>query len=128
MKGLLDYQKKLKLLQLAKKYHNVSKACKEMNVSRQHYYDVEKLYKKGGVKALKESGRHKPHLKKRFSKEVENMVTKIAKEHPEFGQIRVSKILQDKGVKISSGGVRCIWKRILLDSPQKRIKYAIKKR
>jgi len=126
MKELQDYQKKLKLIQLAKKYHNISKACEEMGVSRQHYYDVAKLYSEGGTKALKESGRHKPHLKKRFNKEVEDMVVKISREHPEWGQIRVSRILQDKGIKISSGGVRCIWKRINLDTPQKRKKQAKK--
>jgi transposase len=124
MKQLQDYQKKLKLLQLAKNYGNVSKACEEMGVSRQHYYDVEKLYARGGLKALKESGRHKPHYKKRFSKEIENMVIKISKEHPEWGQIRISKILQEKNIKISSGGVRCIWKRVNLDSLQKRRKKA----
>lgn len=126
MKEVPDHQKKLKLIQLAKKYGNVSKACEEMGVSRQHYYDIAKLYKKGGLTALKQSGRHKPHLKKRFSKEIENMVTKIAKDHPEWGQIRVSKLLQDKNVKISSGGVRCIWKRLNLDTPLKRSKLAKK--
>ncbi|HEY9189094.1 MAG TPA: helix-turn-helix domain-containing protein [Ignavibacteria bacterium] len=126
MKKMDHYQKKLLLLKLAKKYKNVSRACEELGVSRQHYYDMLKLYNEGGTKALKNSGRNKPHYKKRFSAEIENKVLKIAKEHPEWGQLRVCKLLNEEKVKISIGGVRCIWLRHNLDTKEKRIAFSKK--
>jgi hypothetical protein len=120
-----EYKNKIKLLSLVKKYKNISKACAEMGVSRQHYYNIKEIYEKGGIPALKNSGRHKPHLKKRFGKDIENMVIKISLENPQWGQTRVWKILQQKNVKISEGGVRCIWKRLKLETPQKRVKFAM---
>lgn len=126
MKVLDHYKKKLLLLKLAKKYNNISKACKELGVSRQHYYDMLKLYEQGGKEALKNSGRNKPHYKKRFSEEIENKVLKIAQEHPEWGQLRVYKVLTQENINISIGGVRCIWLRHNLDTKIKRIAYSKK--
>jgi transposase len=126
MKKLKDYQKKMLLIKLAKKYNNISQACEEMGVSRQHYYDMLKLYETGGIQALKESGRNKPHLKKRFSAEVEEKVLVLAKESPNWGQLRVCRILNNQGIKISIGGVRCIWIRYNIETKQKRLVYAKK--
>ncbi len=126
MKKLTDYQNKLLLIKLAKKYNNISQACEEMGVSRQHYYDMLKLYETGGAKALKESGRNKPHLKKRFGAEVEEKVLKLAIENPLWGQLRVCRSLNNEGVKISIGGVRCIWLRHKLETKNKRIAYSKK--
>ena len=126
MEKLKDYQKKLLLLKLAKKYNNISQACEEIGVSRQHYYDMLKLYETGGVTALKGSGRKKPHLKKRFSAEIEEKVLKLARELPNWGQLRVCNALTKEGVKISIGGVRCIWVRHNIETKPKRLSYSKK--
>jgi hypothetical protein len=126
MKKLKDYQKKMLLIKLAKKYKNISQACTEMGVSRQHYYDMLKLYENGGIQALKESGRNKPHFKKRFSAEVEEKVLKLAKDLPLWGQLKVGRTLNNEGIKISIGGVRCIWVRYNIETKTKRIIYAKK--
>jgi hypothetical protein len=46
---------KIGLLGLGLYLGNITKACKMMGVSRQHYYDIKKIYEKGGAEALIEA-------------------------------------------------------------------------
>ena len=64
-----------------------------------------------GWRVERENKTHKPCLKYRVAPEVEEAVVEIAYEYPAYGQLRVSNELRKRGILVSSGGVRSIWKR-----------------
>jgi hypothetical protein len=73
---------KMSLMELADYLKNVSKACRVMGVSRQHFYDIKKAYAEGGRPALQEKSRRKPNLKNRVAPEIEAALVRMAKEYP----------------------------------------------
>lgn len=113
---------KLGLLNLAEQLGNVSQACKVMGYSRDSFYRYRELYETGGSAALHELSRHKPIPQNRVSPEVEKAVVEIAVENPALGQLRASNELKQRGIFVSPGGVRSIWKRHDLERFQKRLK------
>lgn len=114
---------KLSLLELGDLLNNVSKACRVMGVSRQHFYDIKAAYDEGGVEALTEQARrNKPNHKNRVSQEVEDAVVAMAEEFPAFGQVRAANELRQRGHHISAGGVRGVWLRHDLETFKKRLK------
>jgi len=113
---------KLGLLNLAEQLHNVSQACKLMGYSRDSFYRIKELYDTGGQSALLEISRRKPILKNRVEPSIEEAVIKMAFDYPAWGQFRVSNELRQKGVIISSGGVRSVWRRNDLEVFDKRLK------
>ena len=113
---------KLGLLNLAEQLHNVSQACKLMGYSRDSFYRIKELYDTGGQSALLEISRRKPILKNRVEPSIEEAVIKMAFDYPACGQFRVSNELRKKGVIISSGGVRSVWRRNDLEVFDKRLK------
>jgi len=80
------------------------------------------LYDTGGQSALLEISRRKPILKNRVEPSIEEAVIKMAFDYPAWGQFRVSNELRKKGVIISSGGVRSVWRRNDLEVFDKRLK------
>lgn len=113
---------KLGLLELAKQLGNVSQACKTMGYSRDTFYRYKELYESGGELALEEISRKKPIEKNRVPAHIENAVLKIAIDNPALGQHRVANELVQKGIILSSGGVRSIWLRNGLETFKKRLK------
>ena len=113
---------KLGLLELAKRLGSVSQACKVMGYSRDSFYWFKALYEQGGEEALVDLSRKKPILKNRVPEHVEQAVIELAIENPALGQKHTSWGLQQKGVMVSSSGVRSIWLRNDLETMKKRLK------
>lgn len=113
---------KLGVLELAKQLGSVSQACKTMGYSRDSFYRFKKLYDNGGEEALREISRRKPVIRNRVPEHVERAVVELAIENPALGQLRVSQELLQRGIVVSSGGVRSIWLRNELETMKKRLK------
>ena len=112
---------KLSLIELAEYLQNVSQACRINGVSRQHFYDIKKVYEEEGIEGLREKSRKKSCIKNRVAPEIEEAVVSMAYEYPAYGQARTSNELRKNGVLVSSGGVRSIWLRHGLETFKKRL-------
>ena len=113
---------KLGVLDLAKQLGNVSQACKVMGYSRDTFYRYKRLYENGGEEALQDLSRKKPNEKNRVPEHVEHAVIEIATENPSLGQLRAANELIQRGIMVSSSGVRSVWVRNDLETFQKRLK------
>lgn len=113
---------KLGVLELAKQLGSVSQACKTMGYSRDSFYRFKRLYENGGEEALREISKKKPIIKNRVPEHVERAVIELAIENPALGQLRASQELLQRGIVVSSGGIRSIWLRNDLETMKKRLK------
>lgn len=113
---------KLGLIELSKQLGNVSQACKIMGYSRDSFYRFKALYEVGGDEALADMNRRKPVIKNRVPDYIEQAVIELAIENPALGQVRASQTLQQRGIIVSSSGVRSIWMRNELETLKKRLK------
>lgn len=113
---------KLGLLELARQLGSVSKACKVMGYSRDSFYRFKDLYEIGGEAALADMSRKKPLIKNRVPDHIEQAVIELAVENPALGQLRASQTLQQRGIIVSSSGVRSIWLRNDIETLKKRLK------
>jgi len=103
---------KLGLLELGRQLGNISKACRTLGFSRQTYYDYKGLMETGGLAALADTSRRKPNIANRFPAHVEDAIVKKTLEHPTWGQQRIAnQLLLDDDIRVSPGGVRCVWSR-----------------
>lgn len=111
------------LLKLAEQLNNVTRACKLMGTSRDSFYRIKELYHVGGEEALREISRRKPITQNRVEPAVEQAVIQMAFDFPAYGQFRASNELRKKGIFISAGGVRSVWKRNDLEVFEKRLTF-----
>ena len=103
--------RKVNIVELAQTLGNISEACRNLGVSRQHYYDIKTAINEDGLQGLLEKSRKSPRIANRLSAEIEKMVLDYSLEFPTHGQVRVANELKSKGTQISDGGVRGIWAR-----------------
>ena len=103
--------RKVNIVELAQTLGNISEACRNLGVSRQHYYDIKTAINEDGIDGLLEKSRKTPRIANRLNSEIEKMVLEYSLEFPTHGQVRVANELKAKGVQISDGGVRGIWAR-----------------
>lgn len=112
--------RKVNIVELAEKLGNISEACRNLGVSRQHFYDVKAAIEEDGLEGLLEKLRRSPRIAIRLSPEIEKMVLDYSLEYPTRGQHRVANDLKSKGTMISDGGVRGNWSRhTLLRKPDR---------
>lgn len=104
-------QRKMNVVELAQTLGNISEACRNLGVSRQHYYDIKTAIAEDGIAGLLEKSRKRPRIANRLSLEIEEMILAYSLEFPTHGQKRVCNELNKKGIQISDGGVRGVWGR-----------------
>ena len=92
-----------------------------MGYSRASFYRYPALYEAGGEAALEAVNRNKPMEQNRVPAHIEDAVLQIGLDHPALGPHRVSNELAQKGILISGGGVRSIWRRNGLAPFKKRL-------
>lgn len=91
---------KVGLLNLAEELGNVSKACKDMGLSRDTFYRYKAAVESGGVESLFDKSRRQPNLKKRVDATTEQAVLSFALDFPAYGQLRVSHELRKVGLRL----------------------------
>lgn len=114
--------RKLNILDLGSTLNNVSLACKNLGVSRQHFYDIKKAITEDGIEGLLEKSRRSPRIGNRVPSDIEEKVLEYALLHPAWGQTRQSNELKRIGFTISAGGVRSVWLRHKLEKKHLRLK------
>ncbi len=103
--------RKLNIVELAQTLGNISEACRNLGVSRQHYYDIKSAISEDGLEGLLEKSRRAPRLSNRIGPEIEKKILDYSLEYPTHGQVRVANELKALGIQISDGGVRGVWSR-----------------
>lgn len=115
-------EERLRLLELAKQLGNVSEACRIMGYSRDSFYRYRKLHELSGPAALTDKSKRQPLRKNRVPEQLEAAIVALAFEKPRLGQLRVSRLLRERGWHVSPGGVRSVWLRHDLETVAKRLK------
>ena len=105
-------RRKLSLLQLAQELGNVSKACRIVGYSRQHFYEIRRNFQVHGAEGLLDRmpGAKGPHPN-RVAPPIEKAILAHALKHPTHGAQRVADELMLRGLQVGSGGVRGVWTR-----------------
>lgn len=103
--------RKLNIVELSEQLGNISQACRNLGVSRQHYYDIKGAIEEDGLEGLLEKAKNKPRIGNRVSLDIEKRILDYSLEFPTHGQVRVSNELKGEGIIVSGGGVRGVWLR-----------------
>ena len=115
-------RRKMNVVELAQTLGNISEACRNLGVSRQHYYDIKSAIAEEGLDGLLEKSRKQPRIANRLSPEIEEKILSYSLECPTHGQKRVCNELKKVGIHISDGGVRGVWSRHNLLRKKERLK------
>lgn len=115
-------RRKLNILELGDKLQNVSLACKNLGISRQHFYDIKHSIEEDGIEGLLEKSRRAPRVKNRVPEDVEQKLLSMTLEYPAWGQVRMANEMRRLNFTISSGGVRSVWVRHGLEKVSLRLK------
>ncbi|NUX01333.1 hypothetical protein GO685_02250 [Wolbachia endosymbiont of Madathamugadia hiepei] len=80
------------------------------------------LYENGEEEVLHEMDKKRLPFTKRVQEHIEKAIIEIAIELPACGQKSVTNKLKERGISISSGEIRSVWKRHNLETFEKRLK------
>lgn len=114
--------RKMNIVELSEKLGNISLACRNLGVSRQHYYDIKGAIEEDGLEGLLEKAKNKPRFRNRVSPEIKKRILDYCLEYPTHGQVTVSNELKKEGITVSAGGVRGVWLREDLTTKKLRLK------
>ncbi len=115
--------RKLNILDFASQMKNISLACRQMGISRTHYYDIKNAIAEDGIAGLLEKTKRGPRIGNRFPKEVEDAILAYSLEFPTHGQERTANELnRNNKWNLSGGGVRSVWLRFKLEKKNLRLK------
>lgn len=115
-------RRKLNILELGEQLGNVSLACKNLGISRQHFYDIKNAIAEDGIEGLLEKTKKVPRSLNRVPQEIEDKLLEHCLLYPSWGQVRMSNELKKLNYTISSGGVRSVWVRHNLQTVALRLK------
>ena len=111
---------KLALLKLVESLGNVSKACRQLGVSRSQFYEYKQRFAAHGLEGLKDRPPiHKGHPFTTSSL-VEDLLLEVSLEHPDWGCARLSDYLQRENKAVSSPTIQKILIRHGMRSRQER--------
>lgn len=119
--GQYIIQRKLNVIELSQTLGNISEACRRLDVSRQHYYDIKTALREEGIQGLLEKTRRRKKTDSRIPEEFTQRVLDYCLECPTQGQVRVANELTKSGVSISASTVHSIWKRNNLTTKKQRL-------
>src|SRR5690349_20905468 len=94
-------QRKLNIVELGKALGNVSAACRQLGVSRQHHYDIKGLVQELGIDGLVAKSRRTPRMALRTTAVVEARILAYSLDFPTHGCARVAAELKAEGHLIS---------------------------
>lgn len=114
-------ESKLELIRLVEKTGNVAAACKQLGYSRDSYYRILSRYQSGGETALEPQTTRGPLYKNRVDSAIESAIIDLSRCHPTWGQARIAQELEQGGLIVSPGGVRCVWQRNNMETVEKRL-------
>ncbi len=103
--------RKMNIVELAEKLGNISEACRNLGVSRQHYYDIKSAIREDGIEGLLEKSRKCARPGNRISEELERKILDYSLEFPTHGQHRMANEFKLLGLQVSDGGIRGVWLR-----------------
>ncbi len=128
----ISLEAKLELLRLAEELHNVSAACRELGISRAHFYRLRRKYKSQGrdglaCRTFKEARasipRKIPQMPNAFPAAVIESVLDLTRRYPSYSYLRIAKLMNQKEIRISGSGVQKIWRRAGLTDARSRYRW-----
>jgi transposase InsO family protein len=115
---------RLRLFTLAAELGNISKACRQMGVSRSTYYAWKPKLERYGLDGLRVRERRRPRMPNQVSPHLEHRIVAFALGHPGFGPRRISAELRRPkwgGIEISEHGIWRVLRRFNLNTRSKRL-------
>ncbi len=114
-------RRKLNVVELAQTLGNISQACRRLEVSRQHYYDIKTTLREEGVEGLLSKTRKRKRTDSRIPEEITQIVLDYCLQFPVHGQVRVSNELKKTGKLINASTVHSVWKQHQLTTKKERL-------
>ena len=114
-------QRKLSMLQLAEKLHNVSEACRIMSYSRQQFYEIKRSFQEHGFDGLLDKPPIPNTMPTKTPPEIEKKVIDFSIKHPARGQQHIADLLALENIQLAPATVRNIWIRNDLETRYKRM-------
>ena len=84
------FQQRRYLFELVEQIGNISEACRQAKVSREHYYHWKPRYDKDGIEGLRHPKSHAVHNPKMIDPQIERRIIELKRGHPSWGKKRIA--------------------------------------